>query len=47
MSEWFYINLAYGLTWATLAGYALYLARRSAMARAAWRRADSEREAGR
>jgi hypothetical protein len=43
MSEWFYINLAYGLTWVTLAGYAAYLTRRGTAARAAWRRADLEK----
>jgi hypothetical protein len=32
MSEWFYINLALGLTWGVLAGYALLLFRRRAVA---------------
>lgn len=43
MSEWFYINLAYGLTWVTLAAYGLYLGRRATAARAAWRRADAQK----
>jgi CcmD family protein len=25
--EWFYIKLAYGITWAGLLGYSIYLAR--------------------
>lgn len=33
-SEWFYIWFAYGLTWASLAGYAIYTARRIGRAEA-------------
>ena len=29
MSEWFYIRLAFGLTWVVLAGYTLVLIRRA------------------
>lgn len=28
MSDWRWVMIAYGLAWAVLAGYALYLARR-------------------
>jgi CcmD family protein len=28
MSEWFYIRIAFGLTWLVIAGYALLLNRR-------------------
>lgn len=42
MSEWFYIRLALGLTWAVLAGYALLLHRR----RVAAERALSEAVGG-
>ena len=28
MDEWSYIRAAYGLTWVTLGGYAIYLVRR-------------------
>lgn len=35
MSEWFYVSLVYGLTWATFAGYMLRLhLRRTAAERA-------------
>lgn len=34
MSEWFYIRLAYGLTWAVLLVYALLLHRRRLRAEA-------------
>ena len=34
MSEWFYIRLAFGLTWAVLAGYTWLLVRRSRAAAA-------------
>jgi CcmD family protein len=34
MSEWTYITLAYGITWAALIGYAIYLARQSARVKA-------------
>ncbi len=37
MSEWFYIRLAYGLTWFVLAGYTLLLVRRSRSAEEALR----------
>ena len=38
MSEWFYIRLAYGITWVVLAGYTLLLIRRSRAAEHALRK---------
>ena len=38
MSEWFYIRLAYGVTWVVLAGYLWLLFRRSRSAEQALRR---------
>jgi hypothetical protein len=38
MSEWFYIRLAFGLTWVVLAVYTLLLLRRSRSAADALRR---------
>jgi hypothetical protein len=38
MSEWFYIRLAFGLTWIVLAGYTFLLLRRSRSAADALRR---------
>jgi CcmD family protein len=38
MSEWFYIRLAYGVTWVVLAGYLLLLIRRSRSAEQALRK---------
>jgi hypothetical protein len=37
MSEWFYIRLAFGLTWATIAVYALLLNQRRLAAERALR----------
>jgi hypothetical protein len=37
MSEWFYIRLAFGLTWVVLAGYMLLLHRRRGAAEQALR----------
>ena len=37
MSEWFYIRLAYGLTWVVLGGYLLLLHRRRSAAERAIR----------
>lgn len=37
MSEWFYIRLALGITWAVLGGYMLLLNRRRAAAERALR----------
>jgi hypothetical protein len=34
VSEWVFIGAAYGLTWLTLGGYALYLRARTRRARA-------------
>ncbi len=42
MSEWNFIIAAYGVTWAVLAGYAVYLRRRAARVRDAWERASEE-----
>lgn len=39
MSEWTYIWMAYGLTWATITIYLIYLVRRSQAAAATWHRA--------
>jgi hypothetical protein len=46
MSEWVYIGAAYGLTWATLAFYAIYLGRRRARALVALRQ-TAQRQEGR
>jgi len=35
VSNWFYVGLAYGVTWAVLAGYGVYLVRRRSRAAAA------------
>ena len=45
MSNWGFVTLAYGLTWATLAGYALYVHSRARRARAALREAIESLEA--
>lgn len=37
MSNWFYVGLAYGVTYVVLAGYTIYLMRTHARARAALR----------
>ena len=37
MSNWFYVGLAYGITYFVLAGYALYLIRRRSRAEHALR----------
>jgi hypothetical protein len=37
MSEWFYIRVAYGLTWVVVAGYALIMYRRAVAAEQAVR----------
>jgi hypothetical protein len=37
MSEWFYIRIAYGLTWVVVAGYTLLLLRRGRAAEKALR----------
>lgn len=44
MSEWAYIGAAYGLTWATLATYGVYLVRRRARAMRAYETGSSEQE---
>lgn len=36
MSEWVYIGAAYGLTWATLIAYGLYVWSRGSRAAEAW-----------
>jgi CcmD family protein len=43
MSEWSYVIAAFGLTWAVLAGYALFLNQRLGRARRAVRSAEAER----
>jgi hypothetical protein len=42
MSEWFYIRMAFGLTWLVVAGYALAMHRR----RVAAERAISQQDGG-
>jgi hypothetical protein len=44
MSEWYYIRLAFGLTYFVIAGYALLLLRRRATAEAAVREMGGEVE---
>jgi hypothetical protein len=46
MSEWFYIGLAYGLTYVVLAGYGFHLRRRYHAARAMAARTTIEGGAG-
>lgn len=41
MSEWTFIGAAYGLTWAVLGGYALYLRGRMRAAREALNSAEA------
>ncbi len=37
MSEWSYVIAAYAFTWVGVVGYAVYVARRAARVREAWR----------
>ncbi|MBI4544921.1 MAG: CcmD family protein [Gemmatimonadetes bacterium] len=42
MNEWNYIAAAYLVTWVVLAGYAVYLRRRSRQAAQAFERAEAQ-----
>lgn len=46
MSEWGWVGTAYGLTWAVIVGYTLYLGVRSRRARARFERSVMETERG-
>lgn len=46
MSEWAWVLVAFGLTWAVLIGYTLYLNGRLERSRAALRAANAELEVG-
>lgn len=43
MSNWFYVGLAYGITYVALSGYAIYLIRRRARALKALRAEQQRR----